>query len=93
MSQQAASTTRAIPIVTLGTVLSAFFAVTLAACLLLALIITDTSLHMPWLAFFPWFEWTPTGILIAFVEAILYGWYVALVFGGLYNFISARMGR
>jgi hypothetical protein len=30
------------------------------------------------------------GFAIGLVESFLYGWYVALVFGGLYNALAAR---
>jgi len=47
--------------------------------------------HKPWLQFFPGFEWLTTkGFLIGLGESFVYGWYVALVFGPLYNLFAAR---
>jgi len=49
------------------------------------------ALHQPWLQFFPGFEWlTLPGFLIGLAEAVAYGWYVALVFGWLFNVCAAR---
>lgn len=33
---------------------------------------------------------TPTGFTIGLIESLLYGWYAALLFGGLYNALAAR---
>ena len=44
--------------------------------------------------FLPWFkplDWY--GALNGLIEAIVYGWYIALVFGMLYNFVVARFDR
>ncbi len=60
-------------------------------CILLGLIVPDWNLHRPWLQFFPGFEWlTVRGFVVGFFEAIVYGWYAALLFGSLFNFFLAR---
>ena len=82
--------TAGIPIIALGLSLGAFFAISLVACLLLGLIVPDQGMHRPWLQFFPGFTWTPRGVAIAGIWTQLYAWWVALVFGGLFNVIAAR---
>ena len=48
-------------------------------------------MHEAWAPLLPWFEWlTPRGFLAGAVGSFLYGWYAALIFGGLYNTIAAR---
>ena len=79
-----------IPITALGLSLSAFFAITYLLCIASGLIVPDWGLHQPWLQFFPGFEWlTIRGFLIGLVEAVVYGWYVAVVFGALFNFFAS----
>jgi hypothetical protein len=48
-------------------------------------------MYETWSGLLPGFVWlTPVGFIIGLVESFLYGWYAALIFGGLYNAIAAR---
>lgn len=78
-------------VLVLGLSLSSFFVITYGLCIALGLIAPSWALHEPWLQFFPGFEWlTLRGFLIGLVESIVYGWYVALVFGALFNWFARR---
>lgn len=80
-----------IPIREFGIALSAFFALTYVLCIALGAFLPDWELHKPWLQFFPGFEWlTAKGFVIGLVESVAYGWYVAVVFGWLFNALSPR---
>jgi len=80
-----------INVVAFGWSLSSFFVITYVLCIASGLFIPDWGMHKPWLQFFPGFEWLTTkGFLIGLGEAFAYGWYVALVFGPLYNLFAAR---
>jgi 2TM family of unknown function (DUF5676) len=80
-----------VPIVALGWSLSLFLALSFVLCVLLGLVVPDFGLHQPWLQFFPGFTWlTWPSILLGLVESFAYGWYVALIFGLLFNFFGAR---
>ena len=79
----------AIPIAGFGLSLSAFFALTYLLCVALRLVMPDVGNHIPWFQFFPGFSWTLAGILLGLIESVAYGWYVALVFGGVFNFFAA----
>lgn len=79
-----------IPVITLGLSLSVFFAITYLLCLAFILVIPDVSLHIPWFQFLPGFSLSAPGILIGLVESLAYGWYVALLFGFLFNFFARR---
>lgn len=77
----------------LGWTLSSFFVITYVLCIASGMIIPDWEMHRPWLQFFPGFEWlTVAGFFIGLAEAIIYGWYVAVVLVPLYNFFQARFG-
>lgn len=81
-----------IPLVPLGIALSGFLAVSYLLCILLGLVGGwDWGLHQPWLQFLPGFTWlTWSSFFLGLVESIAYGWYAALVIGGLYNVAVAR---
>ena len=81
-----------IPIITLGLSLSVFFAITYLLCLAFILIIPDVGLHVPWFQFLPGFSLSAPGILLGLVESVAYGWYVALLFGALFNFFASARG-
>jgi hypothetical protein len=68
--------------------LAVFLAITYLLCLALAVIVPDRALHAPWLQFFPGFAWTWLGIVIGFVESILYGLFAGAVFAPIYNYFN-----
>lgn len=78
----------------LGLALSVFFVISYVLCIASGLVLPDWELHKPWLQFFPGFEWlTLQGVLIGLVESIIYAWYVAVLFGWLFNAFIARRAR
>jgi hypothetical protein len=84
-----------IPLIPLGISLSAFLAISYLLCILLGLFGGwDWGLHQPWLQFLPGFTWlTWPSFFLGLAESIAYGWYAALLFGGLYNVALGRFGR
>ena len=83
-----------VPLVPLGLSLSGFLAISYLLCILLALFGGwDWGLHQPWLQFLPGFTWlTWPSFFLGLAESLVYGWYAALLFGGLYNAALARFG-
>jgi hypothetical protein len=81
-----------IPLIPLGISLSAFLAISYLLCILLGMFGGwDWGLHQPWLQFLPGFTWlTWPSFFLGLAESIAYGWYVALLFGGLYNAALVR---
>ena len=80
-----------IPIMTLGLSLSLFLGLSFVLCVLLGLVLPDLGLHQPWLQFLPGFTWlTWPSFFLGLIESFAYGWYVALIFGPLYNLAAAR---
>lgn len=80
-----------IPVIALGWALSLFLAVTYAVCVGFDLIFPGYAMYEAWIGLMPgmtWLSWP--SFLIGLVEAFLYGWYAALIFGGLYNAVANR---
>ena len=85
----------AIPIVTLGLSLSLFFVISYAICIAGYLLLPGFPVqHAALSIFLPGFEllsWR--SFCLGLVESFLWGWYIALVFGSLYNFFGRRIER
>jgi hypothetical protein len=80
----------AIAVVPLGLALSIFLAISFLLCALGDLIPWVQGFHFL-AALYPDVDWTnPAMIAAGTVWAFLFGWYVALVFGPLYNLFAAR---
>ncbi|KUO64180.1 MAG: hypothetical protein APF80_17325 [Alphaproteobacteria bacterium BRH_c36] len=75
----------------LGLALTAFFVATYILCIALGVIVPDWEMHKPWLQFFPGFEWlTLQGFLVGLVESVIYAWYIAVLFGWLFNNLGSQ---
>lgn len=85
-------TTPLVPVVPFGLGLSSFFAVTYVICILGYLFIPGSFINHSVLSLFlPGFkllDWP--NFILGLAESFAFGWYVALVFGPLYNFFAAR---
>jgi hypothetical protein len=84
-----------IPLIPFGISLSAFLVLSYLLCILLGIFGGwDWGLHQPWLQFLPGFTWlTWPSFFLGLAESVAYGWYAALLFGGLYNVALDRFGR
>lgn len=82
-----------IPIVALGIALSAFFAVSFSICILGYLFSPVTQVqHEALSIFLPGFKLLTWGsFFLGLVESIVWGWYIAVVFGTIYNFVAPRL--
>lgn len=81
-----------IPIMPFGMALGLFLVVSYVACVVFYLVFPDAVLnHAVLTLFLPGFEllsWQ--SFFLGLAESFGYGWYVALVFGPLYNFFASR---
>jgi hypothetical protein len=81
-----------IPVVTLGLSLSVFFVISYLICILGYLLFPSLPIeHAALSIFLPGFEllsWR--SYFLGLVESFVWGWYIALVFGPLYNFFRRR---
>ncbi|WP_420402421.1 DUF5676 family membrane protein [Nisaea sp.] len=80
-----------LPIIVLGWALSLFLAITFLVCVIFDLLFPNFAMYESWAGLLPGFVWlTPAGFAIGLFESFLYGWYIALVFGPIYNALIAR---
>ncbi len=83
-----------IPVITLGMSLGLFLAVTFILCVGFDLLFPEQAMYESWLRLLPGFTWLSwSSFFLGLVESFGYGWYIALIFGPLYNFFAARWGR
>ena len=88
-----ARTAPRIPVFALGMSLGLFLALTYVLCVLFDLWFPGQAMYQTWLKLLPGFTWlTWPSFFLGLAESYAYGWYVALVFGPLYNFFAARLG-
>ncbi len=82
-----------IPVLALGMSLGVFLVVTYVLCVLFDLWFPTQAMHPVWAPLLPGFTWlTWPSFFLGLIEAFAYGWYVALVFGPLYNFFAGKFG-
>jgi hypothetical protein len=83
-----------IPVVALGAALSTFLAMSYLLCVLGYLLFPSLPVdHAALGIFLPGFallRWN--SFALGLVESFAWGWYIALVFGPLYNVFAARIG-
>lgn len=84
-----------ISVVTLGLSLSVFFVISYLICVLGYLLFPSLPIeHAALSIFLPGFEllsWR--SYFLGLLESLVWSWYIALVFGPLYNFFLRRMSR
>jgi len=82
---------RKIQIKVLGNSLGLFIAITFALCVIFDLVLPEYAMNRVWSPLFPGFSWLSWGsFLIGLIESFAYGWYIALLFAPIYNFLQAR---
>ena len=79
-----------IPVIPLGLGLSLFFTITYVLCVGFDLLYPEQAMYQTWLRLLPGFTWlTWPSFLLGLVESFGYGWYVALIFGPLFNLFAS----
>lgn len=82
-----------IPIQALGWSLGIFFAITYTICVVFDIVFPGQSMTGLWDPLLPWVDGiSPGGYVLGIAETLLYGWFVALIFGPLFNFFAGRSG-
>lgn len=80
-----------IPVFALGMSLGIFLALTYVLCVAFDLLFPEYAMYQAWAPLLPGFNWiSRPSFLLGLVETFAYGWYVALVFGPLYNIFIRR---
>ncbi len=84
----------AIPVIAFGMSLGLFLAITYTLCVGFDLLFPGQAMYQTWLRLLPGFSWlTWPSFLLGLVESYAYGWYIALIFGPLFNFFASRAQR
>ena len=90
-----ATDARTISVIALGQALSAFFIVSFTLCIIGYLLFPGVPVQHEALAIFlPGFSllsWHT--FFLGLIESLIWGWYIALVFGPIYNFFLRRAAR
>jgi hypothetical protein len=83
-----------IPVLAFGMSLGLFLVISYVLCVLLYFWFPDlASNHAVLVLFLPGFKLlTWPSFFLGLIESFGYGWYVALVFGPIYNFFATRWG-
>ena len=82
---------RMIPVLALGMALSSFLVVSYLICITTYFIPGLPISHAMLTLFLPGFELlTLRSFVLGLIESFAWGWYVALIFGPLYNFFALR---
>jgi hypothetical protein len=90
-----ASPRQTVPVVALGTALSAFLVISYVLCVLGYLLLPMLPIEhaalgilLPGFTLLTW-----PSFFLGLVESAAWGWYAALLFGTLYNFFAGRIQR
>lgn len=93
VSRSIRPTTQLIPVVALGAGLSLFLAISYILCVLAYVFFPQVPIEHSVLSIllprFKMLSWA--GFCWGLIESLAWGWYIALVFGPIYNFFAARV--
>ncbi len=82
-----------IPLVPFALSLGVFLVLTYVLCVGFDLLFPALAMHSSWQALLPGFVWLNwPSFLLGLVESFAYAWYVALIFGPLFNLFAALRG-
>lgn len=83
-----------LPVAALGMSLGLFLAITFVACVGFDLLFPAQAMAKVWMPLLPGFVWLSwSSFLLGLLESFAYGWYVALIFGPLFNYFAARLAE
>jgi len=84
-------TNRKVRIVPIAMALGGFIAISFVLCVLFDLWFPQFAMYPAWALLLPGFTWISWGsFFIGLAESFAYGWYIALLFIPLYNFMNSR---
>ncbi len=91
---QSARSIARLPVGSLGMALGTFLGITFVLCVLFDLWFPGQAMNSVWAPLLPGFTWISwPSFFLGLAESFAYGWYVALVFGPLFNFFAARFAE
>jgi hypothetical protein len=75
---------------TVGLSVGVIFSVSYVLCVIFDLIFPGWAMYQIWQGLLPGFSWSAAGFLIGLVETVLYGFYVAVIYVPVYNYLRQR---
>ena len=81
---------KGLSIKTVGLSLGVLFAVSYVLCVLFDLVLPGWAMYQLWQGLLPGFSWSVVGLFIGLVETALYGFYIAVIYVPVYNYLQRR---
>lgn len=83
-----------ISLIAVGHASSLLLAITFILCVTFDLVFPEMAMYQVWLKLLPGFEWLSwPSFLLGLAESYGYGWYIALIWVPIYNFVASRQAR
>ena len=80
-----------VPLTAVGHATSLFLAITFTLCVVWDLVFPEYAMYHSWRALLPGFEWLSwKSFFLGLFESWGYGWYFALIWVPIYNFLAMR---
>ncbi len=80
-----------VSVAAIGYATSLFLAITYTLCVLFDLLFPQYAMYPAWQRLLPGFAWISwASYFVGLIESYVYGWYVAVLWGLLYNLFAAR---
>tara|TARA_R110001592_G_scaffold85502_6_gene252763 strand:- start:2565 stop:2825 length:261 start_codon:yes stop_codon:yes gene_type:complete len=80
-----------ISLVAFGHATSLFLVISFTLCVIFGLLFPHQAMYPVWLQLLPGFEWISwKSFFLGIVESYFYGWFIALVWGPIYNVAGSK---
>jgi len=80
-----------ISLLAMGHATSLLLAITFVVCVAFDLLFPEHAMYRAWQDLLPGFEWISWGsFFLGLVESYSYGWYFTLIWGPIYNVVTAK---
>lgn len=81
---------KGLSIKTVGLALGILFAVSYVLCVLFDLVFPGWAMYQVWQGLIPGFGWSVVGLLVGLVETVVYGFFIAVIYVPVYNYLQRR---
>ncbi len=83
---------KGLSIKTVGLSLGTLFAVSYVLCVIFDLVFPNWAMYQVWQGLLPGFSWSAVGFVIGLAWTVIYGFYIAVIFVPVYNYLQQREG-
>ncbi len=77
---------------TVGWSLGGLLAISYVLCVIWDVLFPNLAMYPTWQQLLPGFGWTAIGLIVGFIETLVYGFYIAVIFVPLFNYLLRRQG-